>query len=78
VARAAVVGGSRWVSYPAETRPYGGSSVEKEEKTARRKTEDRLGHQPKHGGKKTGVLGLGFILNQHERRKKQNKKTKQT
>jgi hypothetical protein len=52
--------------------------VEKEEKTARRKTEDRLGHQPKHGAKKTGVLGLGFILNQHEWRKKQNKKTKQT
>ena len=32
-----------------ETGPHGGSSVEKEEKTVRRKTEDRLGHRHKYG-----------------------------
>jgi hypothetical protein len=37
---------------PMETEPYGGSSAEKEEKTVRRKTEDRLSHRHKHGGKR--------------------------
>jgi hypothetical protein len=36
---------------PAETGPYDGSSAEKE-KTSRRKTEDRLDHRRKHGGKR--------------------------
>jgi hypothetical protein len=40
------------MSYPVETEPYGGSSAKKEEKTARRKTEDQLSHRCKHGGKR--------------------------